>query len=105
MVVPHHPFPTSRAVTVRELAAFLRMRSREFLPTIRRLVSNHEFPTPIAGTGVFDPIALNNWFARQAGLVAVDNAATAGDGTSDPFLQRERRRIEKTALRSNHQQA
>ncbi len=99
-----HPFSTSRAVTVRELAAFLRMRSREFLPTIRRMVSNHEFPTPIAGTGVFDPIALNNWFARQAGLVAVDNAATAQDGI-DPFLQRERSRIEKTAVRPNHQQA
>lgn len=99
-----YPFATSRAVTVTELAAFLRIRSREFLPILWRMVSAHEFPTPIPGTRVFDPLALNNWFARGAGLVAVDNAATAEDGTSDPFLERERRRIEETALRSSHQQ-
>ncbi len=86
------------------MAAFMRMQPRALRSLLTMLVTSYAFPKPIPCTTAFDPVAVNNWFARQSGLVAVGNAATAQDGI-DPFLQRERSRIEKTALHSGHQQA
>jgi len=43
--------------------------------------------------------------SRQAGLVAGGYAAAAEDGSTDPFLARERRRSESTASRTDYQKA
>lgn len=82
----------------------MRMRPRDFRSLFSTLVSSYEFPQTIPGTPVFDPNALNNWFARQSGMVAGGNAATTEDG-GDPFLQRERSRIEKAALHTSRPEA
>lgn len=98
-----HPFSPSRAVTLRELAAFMRMRPRELRALLVMLIDHHAFPTPVPLTTVFHPIALNEWFATQAGWVAGEYASTAASGDSDPFLARIRRRSENAPARPDHQ--
>lgn len=103
MVTPE-PFPTTRAVTLRELAAFLRLRPRSARELIKAWINLHDFPEPLPCTAIWYGHALNQWFARQTGMVAGEYAATAEDGTVDPFLARERRRSETPRTRSNHQE-
>lgn len=102
--MPAH-FQTDRAVTLSELARYLRIRPRIARELLKRWINFHDFPPPLPHTFTWDSHALNLWFARQARMVAGGFAATAEDGTVDPFLARERRRSEKAATRPNHQEA
>lgn len=99
------PFRVEQAATLREVARFLRLRPSAFRALLPVLVADYGFPKPIPCTEVFSPAALNEWLARQAGWLAGGSAGSADDGHSDPFLARERHRIEKATLRSNRPKA
>ncbi len=96
-------FPVDQAISVRDFARYLRINQRATRALLETWISEHAFPGPLPFTDRWDPLAVDEWFARQAGWVAGEQAASPEDAHSEPFLARERSRSEKTALRTNHQ--